>query len=96
MPVDDVDDYFKETVRLMRQCTLFEQLDAMLKEAEEFENRGVSMLDAWRNDVDWQRLGRMTLVANSILSRLEDCMSYEREAAWRERLHKRRSIRRVK
>jgi hypothetical protein len=38
----------------------------------------------------------MTLVANSILSRLEDCMSYEREAAWRERLHKRRSIRRVK
>jgi len=94
-PRDD-DTYVMESALMHRDFSRVEKLRAALEAAEELEERGVVWEEAWRNDEDWQRLGRIRLLLTTVQIWIDVGMSNKRETAWRERFNKRRSIRRVK
>jgi hypothetical protein len=81
--------YSMETALLYRDLDLVGKLRAALDAAEDLEARGVSWDEAWRNNEDWQRLGRIALLLLDVRYATESAMSAERLAAWDERVQRR-------
>lgn len=93
---DRVHQYGMESALMYRDLGLVDKLYATLEAALELQERGVAWEEAWRNDEDWQRVGRMGLLLVEVRFAIERAMNDERQAAWNERIQKRLSIHRVK
>jgi hypothetical protein len=89
-----VDPYFEETAELLASASLVDRLRGALQAAEELEQRGVDIEEAWRNDEDWQRIGRIRILLHTTNALLEPHTNRDVNK-WRTRELRRRSIRLV-
>ncbi len=67
------------------QITTSQLLAKALEAALDLEARGVPHSECWRNDRDWQALGRIGLIASSINLAIMDSLSSENHGRWLDR-----------